>query len=145
MNRFFKTFLLWLLIAVLPLHAVAVTMSTSCGPIHHKAMEVAFQVDTHHHHDGDSAHSHHHDDADIANSESAGSVTDNASPGAPDKHQHSACSACAATCVGACAPPSALNSTPTFDGSEMVVVSPAPLATGIIPGGLERPPRHIFA
>lgn len=144
MNRFFKTFLLWLLIAVLPLHAFARTMSTSCGPIHHKAMEVALEDDTHHHDDAPIVHDHHHD-ADVASSAFNSLVTDDASPETSHEHQHSTCSACTATCIGACAPPSALNSPLTFDGSEMVVVSPAQLATGAIPGGLERPPKHIFA
>lgn len=144
MKRFYKTFLLWLLVAVLPLHAAAGALSMSCGPIHQQAMQVALIDDAHHHHDAsDPSHSHHHDAAQMTKAAADSADAGNASP---ESHHHANCNACTATCIGAAAPPSALfNATPAFNGSEMVTVSPASLATGDTPGGLERPPKHILA
>lgn len=144
MNHFYKTFLLWLLVALLPLHAAAGAMSMSCGPIHQQAMQVASMDDAHHHHDdSDPSHSHHHDAAKMTNAAADASDAGNASS---ETHPHANCTACTATCIGAAAPPSALfNATPVFNGSEMVTVSPASLAIGVTPSGLERPPKHILA
>jgi hypothetical protein len=143
MNRLFKTLLLWLLIAALPLQGFAAAMKASCGSAQHDLLQVAI-MDDEHHDDGVVTHSHHHDaGADSSLSDSAAN-TDKSSA-THDKHQHSSCSACAACCVGAVAPPSASIWTPTYSSSEMVVISPSPLVTGYIPGGLERPPRHTFA
>ncbi|MDB5841667.1 MAG: hypothetical protein JWQ23_3619 [Herminiimonas sp.] len=144
MNRFLKTFLIWLLIAVLPLHAVATTMSTSCGPIHHKAMQVVM-LDHAHQHDSVATQSHHHGEAEAISSSADMSAADDIASETPNTHRHATCSGCTATCVGAAAPPSASNAIPAISGSEMVFVSPAPLVAGFIPGGLERPPRNIFA
>jgi hypothetical protein len=144
MNHFLKTLLLWLLIAVLPLHAVATTMGMSCGPVHQKAMQAVFLDDAHHDH-GVAAHGHHHDDADGASSVSASSATGDTSSGTSNKHQHSTCNGCPASCVGAVALPSASLLTPTYDSSESFVISSSPLVTGFIPAGLERPPKRISA
>ena len=146
MKPSFKTFLLWLLIAVLPLHAAATTVGMSCGAVHQKAMQIAF-VDHAHHDDiaevtEVTVYDHHHN-------HSANSLSDDSSmtadTSAGTAHQHSTCSNCTASCVGVAGPPSAFHSTPAILGTEMVVISPALLTAGIIPGGLERPPRHIFA
>lgn len=143
MNRFYKTFLLWLLVAVLPLHAAAGAMSMSCGPIHQQAMQVASMNDAHHQHGGsDDSHVHHHDAATPANAVADTGDADDASTGT---HQHATCSACTATCIGASAPPSALSLTPTFSGSEMVTVSPVALVVGTPPSDLERPPKPTLA
>lgn len=144
MKRFYKTLLLWLLVAVLPLHAAAGAMSVSCGPIHQQAMQVALMDDARHHHDDSaSSHSHHHDAAQMRNVALDAGDVGNASS---ETHHHANCNACTATCIGAAAPPSVLfNATPAFTGSEMVTVSPASLATGDTLGGLERPPKHILA
>jgi len=144
MNYFFKTYLLWLLVAVLPLQAVGATMSSSCGPVHHKAMQVAsLNSMQHQHHDAtDTAHSHHHDAATMVSSASDDGGADNASSGT---HQYSTCGSCTASCIGATAPPSAPGLTPTVSGSEMVTVAPASLVTGHTPAGLERPPKHLIA
>jgi len=138
----FKTFLIWLLIAVLPLHATATIMGMSCGPVHQKAMQTAF-VD-HAHHEDVAIHDHHHNDAYEANPLSRdSSMTADASAGT--SHQHSPYGNCTASCVGAAGPPSAFHSAPALHGAEIVVISSVPLATGIIPDGLERPPRSTSA
>jgi hypothetical protein len=146
MNRVFKTLLLWLLIAVLPVQGFAAAMKASCGPGRHGSLPISITTDEHHH-DGAAAHAHHHDADMHSVSDSSppeSSVTaDNSSD--THKHKSSYCSACAACCAGAVAPPSALHRTPVHGSSELVLASPAPLVTGYIPGGLERPPRRIFA
>lgn len=142
MKHFYKTFLLWLLVAVLPLHAAAGVISMSCGTASQQAMQVIPMDDAHgHHHDGSTTSHSHHDDA-AAMTQAAADCGDagDASPNAP---HHANCSACAATCIGAAAPPSAFfKPSPSRKGSEMVTISPAALAIGDTPGGLERPPKH---
>jgi hypothetical protein len=144
MNRFLKTLLIWLLMAVVPLNAVAATAGMSCGSGHQQAME---QLESH-----DAAHAmhqdngHHHDMAD-ASGAPHGSATPAADldSGDADAPAHSSCSACSVFCVGAVAPPSVFGSIPAFNGSENVVVAPSPPVTGFIPEGLRRPPRQISA
>lgn len=58
----------------------------------------------------------------------------------------SACSACAACGIAAwSAMPQTLAVTPILFSSVKIVLAPAPLLTGHIPAGLERPPRLTFA
>jgi hypothetical protein len=146
MIRILKTLLLWLLIAALPVQGMAAVMKASCGPAHHGAMPTVTTVNEHHH-DQHASHEHEHHDHAIAHSDSTASgsamTTDQSSAG--HQHENSSCSACAACCAGAVAPPSALLLAPVHGSSEAVLISPAPLVTGHIPDGLERPPRHISA
>ena len=138
MNRAFKTLLLWLLMAALPLQGFAAAMPSNCGSAHH-----GLAVTEAHHHDGMTEHS--HDGAGTHHSASDSAVKANHSPGASHEHQHSSCSTCAACCVGASAPPSSFPMTPAYGSSESFAISQAPLVAGFIPAGLERPPKHIFA
>lgn len=134
MNRILKTFLLWLLLAALPLQGFAAAVQTSCGPMaHHGSSEMATQAQSHNH-EGDSA---------TSSSTEAASKSFRHSVDA--KHKSSFCSACATCCVGAVAPPSVSVLTPVYSSSLPVVFSPAPLVTGFIPAGLERPPKRITA
>jgi hypothetical protein len=142
MNRYLKTLLIWILIAVIPLHAVAATVGMSCAPGHQQAISMAAaasgahamsQGDNHHHASTDRSSSLAHDPADSAALDEA-----DVPPAA-----HSTCSACTAFCIGAVAPPSVNIAIPSFSGSENVVVSAAPSITGFIPDGLRRPPRQI--
>lgn len=134
MNRLFKTFLLWLLLAVLPLQGTAAAVQTSCGPMpHHGAAEMVMQAQSHHHEGDDAA-----DSVTVVAAKSAGDSAD-------IKHKSSHCSACAACCVGAVAPPSISALTSAYSSSLLEVVSPSPLVTGFIPAGLERPPKRITA
>ena len=141
MNRTFKTLLLWLLIAALPLQGLAAAIQTSCGPAHH-ASEISVDANAHHHDGGailnlDDAVAAHHSMPDLS------STSDH--PSTPHKHQASICSACAACCVGAIAFTSGTLFAPTYTSSELVLVSPSPLVSGFIPTGLERPPKRISA
>jgi hypothetical protein len=134
MNRFFKTFLLWLLLAALPLQGIAAAVQTSCGPMaHHGATEVVLQAQSHHH-EGDGL-------ADSATVAVAKATSDSSDI----KQKSSFCSACAACCVGAAAPPSGVAPTSAYNSSLPAVVTPSPLVTGFIPAGLERPPKRITA
>lgn len=142
MNRFLKTFLLWLLFAALPLQGVAAAMQMSCGPMeHHDSAGIVTSAQTHNH-DNQAFVSHRHDgDEDNA-------ADHLASPGEKSsvtEHAGSSCSACAACCVGAVAPPVASLLTPAYSSSLPSVVTPTPLVTGFIPAGLERPPKRITA
>ncbi|MET3133070.1 hypothetical protein AAKU55_003352 [Oxalobacteraceae bacterium GrIS 1.11] len=56
---------------------------------------------------------------------------------------HDCGGACA--CSGACAPPPALAPTTICRAASAVAFTPAPLASGPVPAGLERPPRRVRA
>lgn len=137
MNRSVKTFLVWLLMVVLPLHAAAASVGMSCAPTgRHPVQHLAGAAMAQHQGGGD-VHAHHGGGhADSAAHEADSSAQDLV------KKTHSSCSACSALCIGAVAPPSAFLPLPTFDGSEAVAVAPARLVAGFIPDGLQRPPRH---
>jgi hypothetical protein len=138
MLRVLKTLLIWILIAGLPLQGMAAAIKASCGPAHHHDLH-ASAVHSH------AAHSHHHEsegrqgnagqDASPATMAGDGPVTVH---GAGDS---SYCSACAACCVGACAPPAAIVLPSLHDLSERVLTLPSHIASGFVPGGLERPPK----
>lgn len=139
MNRSLKTFLLWLLIAMLPLHAVAGRLGMSCAPVHHQAQGAAVMsmphhevvTDEHAHHGGEHA----------GQSAELSSDTDSSVSGV-EKQSHGACSACSSFCIGAVAPPSPDLTLPSFDGSDAAVASPAAFVVGFIQDGPQRPPRH---
>lgn len=137
MNRTLKTLLLWLLMAVLPLNAVAAAMGMSCSTVHDRAAQAASAAAVEH---KASEHSAHH----AAGHESAAAQPD-AAPDAGDHAGHSTCSACSAFCVGAVAPPPAVIPAPSTNGSEIVLISPAPWVAGFVPDGHKRPPRHLSA
>jgi hypothetical protein len=144
MNRTLKTLLLWLLIAVLPIQGLAAAMQASCGPAHHTASAISAITEAHSH-AGKVTYSHDGQDAVTHHAASDAPVTADHSSGTPHKHQSAFCSACAACCVGAVAPPSAAIQTPVYSNSGLIVISPPPLVTGFIPAGLERPPKRISA
>jgi hypothetical protein len=132
MNRLFTTLLVWLLMAALPLHAVAAVINLSCA---HSQQ----QADPHADHAAPAidAHAHHGShDADAAAPAAAGDASESGS-----LLSHASCSACSAFCVGAVAPPSASLPLPSFDGCEAVVIAATDFGTGFIPDGLQRPPR----
>lgn len=136
MNRTLKTLLLWLLIAVLPLNAVAASLGMSCAPSHGRSHEQS---------PAPAAAEHAHHGAEHA-PHAAALPPDTDAP-APDVEQqsHGSCSACSAFCLGAVAPPSSDLAFPSFDGSDAAVAAPAALLVGFIQDGPQRPPRHPFA
>lgn len=137
MNRTFKKLLIWLLVALLPLQAVAGSFGMTCAPVH---QQTSHDVPRHAGVDHDmmaGAHDGHHGDH-ASEATSAGQASDHHA----GKLSHSTCSACSAFCLGAVAPPSSLLPTPTFDGSDAVIVSPSAFAVAFIQDGPQRPPRR---
>jgi hypothetical protein len=100
-----------------------------------------------------SAHVHHHDGqamdlphADAAHHGAAMKSVTSSDPSSDDaRHAHSASSLCVSCCVGAVAPPSALDPNAAYSKSLPVIASPSPLVAGVVPHGLERPPKRITA
>jgi hypothetical protein len=142
MNRFLKILLLWLLLAALPFQGMAAAMQAACGPAERSDSAGTAMSMQPHHHDGDAA--------DMAHAGAADGHTATKSPlssdESPDTRQaHSGCSACATCGVGAAAPPPALDLPAVHGDSLPAVISPIPLVAGIVPGGLERPPKRVTA
>lgn len=156
MNRLLKTLLLWILIVALPLQATAAVAKASCGPRHHTVSSVASTTAGEHLHDHGDAGSapHHHHAADTH------AVTDHQSGGADltniahdtstqassaEQIKTSYCSACAACCAGAVAPPSGEIRVALPNTFVAAMTPPAVSFTGIVPSALERPPRQLSA
>lgn len=147
MFRTFKTFLIWLLIAALPIQCLAAVVKASCGPRHHSFSPVVMNVAEHHHDNGAAPYRHHSVDTEAVPDASAVSdaASEDASSMETPTHKISYCSACAACCFGAVAPPSSPAWTPAFSSKESAVIPPKVSFVGYIPAGLERPPRHLSA
>lgn len=142
MNRSLKTFLVWLLMAILPLHALAASAGMSCAPDHRQASQKRDFNSAVHHDMAASMHAHHGTHASSADK----AASDTHTPSAKiEKLTHSSCSACSALCAGAVAPPSAFLPIPSFDGSDAFLESPSAIVPGFIPDGPQRPPRRHFA
>jgi hypothetical protein len=139
MNRSLKTFLIWLLMAILPLHAVAAGVGMSCAPDSSQVSHKVERIDAAHPGAGIEMHAHH--GAHASGAGDSGSDT-HAQPAKFEKQAHSSCSACSALCAGAVAPPSALLAVPSFGGSDVFLVSPLAMVPGFIPDGPQRPPRR---
>lgn len=153
MTRSLKTFLLWLLIAALPIQGFAAALQRSCSS-GHQAMAV-FSVPASDSRSDTGASAHAGMDQHLgmvqADMDHVGPECDDCMDSAsasteksPDSHHinHGSCSTCASCCVGAYAPPSFLSFTLSFDYSEIYQVSAATIDVGFIPDSLERPPRH---
>jgi|SRR5512133_2124929 hypothetical protein len=132
MQRFVKTFLLWLLLAALPLQGLAAAAASSCGPTgHHDAPSgIAPAQPQHHHHDADAGHAR------------PAAPADHAGDG---KQAASSCSACSACCVGAVALPPGSVTTPVHGASVRAAMAFPLLLADFIPGGPERPPKPVTA
>lgn len=138
MNRTLTTFLVWLMMAVLPLHTVAAAANMSCVPPIEPAQRVAMASHASHL-TSDQPHAHH---GAHAAAKASPDASDDAHPAKAGTSVHSSCSACSAFCAGAVAPPSFSLPLPAADGSEPVIVSRADIVAGFIPDGLQRPPRQ---
>jgi len=142
MNRFLKTLLLWLLLVAQPFQGIAATTQTVCGPMENSGSKgIALSAHVHHH-DGQAIDLPH---ADTAHHGAAMKSVTSSDPSADAKPAHSACSLCASCCVGAVAPPSTLNLNAAYSKSLPAVASSTPLVTGVVPRGLERPPKRLTA
>lgn len=145
MNRIFKKLLVWLLVALLPLQAVAGSFGMTCAPVHQQSSQNVQNLAVADHDMMDDAHAGYgseHATHGGEHADQAASADGNASGHHAGKLSHSTCSACSAFCLGAVAPPSSHLPTPTFDGSDAVIVSPSVFAVGFIQDGPQRPPRQ---
>lgn len=135
MNRLFKTFVLWLMLAVLPLQGFAAALQASCGPSQEQVISHATTMSGHH----DMMVAHAKELTDGAQHKHAG--------GAGKKHQHenSICSACAACCVGASVPPTAFTLPSAAFVADVYFIYPTAICAGITLAGLERPPKRYNA
>lgn len=124
--RTFVRYLLWLLIAALPLQGGAVALMSSgvvaaeARASSHGIAKVALDED---HPDAHREHCHDGDNDQGASS-------------------HGKCSHCASCCVGAAAPPAAPSARLPATFSTFVAIAPEPAMTAYIPATLERPPRR---
>ncbi len=137
MNRKLKTFLLWLLICLVPLQGIAASLRASCGPDNQVTASASDATI----HDVATVTSHHdsmtHRHA--ATSDAGLSTTDH---GHAHQHKSAFCGTCGSCCIGAFAPPSKIDWELPISEVSIAIISPAPLVTGYFPNGLERPPRH---
>lgn len=138
-----KTLLVWLLMLVLPLHAVAANVGMACA-LGSATLDMTASVAAAGkgpHHEGHALATGHLDGAHADAVQADGAQDDGCCGNDGASKGHSSCSACSVLCIGAAAPPSSFLPLPTFDGSEAVALLPAPFAAGFIPDGLQRPPR----
>lgn len=143
MTRLLKKYLLWLLIAVLPIQGFAAVVQRSCGSgvmMHpNSSVEPAAQVQSVHVMDAAagidqvvSEHDECPEHASVLSKKASGS----------HGYKHGSCSACASCCVGAAAPPVLLSFILPSNTPEVRRTSGATPVIGFIPDSLERPPRH---
>ena len=145
MNRTLKTYLLWLLIAVMPFQAFAANVLRTCNSGHQGMTMVAATSMNH----GD-ASARSNDavmDQQSGDEEECPEMTssDDQDNDTYKSLKHGSCSACAACFVCAVAPPQLLTFKPSFDSAEVYVTFGSTLVAGFIPDSLERPPRLLAA
>lgn len=138
MNRFLKTLLLWLMLVALPFQGIAASMQTVCAPAAGNGSAGVPAPAQVHHHDDTATHMAHadagHHDASIKPANSPDNTHDG-------EHQHAACSACANCCVGALALLSKPGPDSACRAALPVTAAPLPWLAGVVPSGLERPPK----
>jgi hypothetical protein len=139
MNRVLKTFLLWLLIAVLPVQGFAAALRYGCDP---EQAAAARQMDP--------MAGMAHEAMMMSHGEGHGGEWMAAAPATLDQksshgHKSLSCNAGAVCCLGAAAPPAVPMPAPAFTSAESCYGDPAAIVTGFIPDSLDRPPRHLSA
>ena len=145
MNRTLKTYLLWLLIAVMPFQAFAANVLRVCGSGHQGMTAVVVSSM-----DKGNASAGSHDAVMDQQSVDDEKCPEMASSGdelndTSTSLKHGSCSACAACFVCAVAPPQLLTFKPSSNSAEVYVTFGSTLVAGFIPDSLERPPRHLAA
>ena len=128
---------MWLLIFLIPLQGIAGSIRSYCSPDHQ--LESFSSGGVTHHAGNDTLHSRAMMHAQVARADASHTTT-----GHDDAHQHKS-AFCGNCCIGASAPPSKIDWNLSATTVSIDIVSPAPLVTGYIPNGLERPPRHVPA
>lgn len=145
MNRTLKTYLLWLLIAVMPFQAFAANVLRACSSGHQGTTMVAATLMDH----GDALGGSHDAVMDQQSGDEEDcpemASSDGQSNDTSKSFKHGSCSACAACFVCAVAPPQLLTFKPSFNSVEVYMTFGSTLVAGFIPDSLERPPRHLAA
>ena len=135
MTRIFKIFLLWLLMAAIPVQGIAAALRSACSSeqVRTGVSESEMQADTaavHIHHEGMSSSE--------MTAQSMQHPTDHS-----HHHKTVSCGTCGSCCAGAFAFPVTAATFPHTAKAVVEATSPFPLVTGFIPDGLERPPRQV--
>lgn len=144
MTGSFKTFLLWLLIAVVPFQATAaglracasghlgrsVSVVSAAGErtVQPRSLHVVKAKQT-----GFQGHCPEAAKLKVSKVDT------------PDSSKHGSCSSCAACSVGVFAPPPVLNFPPTFKNPEVFETFGISLVASFIPDSLKRPPRRFHS
>jgi len=147
MIRVLKTFLLLWLMAALPIQGLAAVAQSSCDPAHHASSWPTVALPHQHGQEAATLHEHTHPGLESTAGMHHLHTASMSTPldEARQVHKGSSCSACAACCFGAAAPPSVMSWNPAPTSAEVAFDFHPLLFTGHIPPGLERPPRHFFA
>lgn len=142
MNRFLKTLLLWLVLLALPFQGIAAAMQSVCTPSAGKGsagVPVSLEV---RHHDGHAMNMAH---ADAGHQHASVKVSNASGKSNDSKHAHAACSLCAHCCAGAYALLSKPDPEPGCRNCLPVTTATLPWLAGVVPSGLERPPKRMTA
>jgi hypothetical protein len=144
MTRTLKIYLLWLLIAMIPLQAMAVNVLRACSSAPQGVTMVATSM-----HHGDVAAASHGSATDqlVGCDEECAEMafSDDESNDTSKFFKHGSCSACATCGIAVVAPLQLMTFNPLHDSTEVHVTFGTILFTGFIPDSLERPPRHLSA
>jgi hypothetical protein len=122
--RLFVRYLLWLLIAALPLQGVAAAAMACHDGLKQATAPSHPMADTAEHLDA------------AAPAHCAGEQNDHSAS------THGKCSQCASCCIGAAAPPAIHKAVTPADLPTTAVAAPEPAMTVYVPATLERPPRQ---
>ncbi len=135
MPRALRTLLSFLIMLAIPLQGFAAASMVFCGP-HHASLTQPGHSD--HHHDGAAAPGHHHD---------AGPAADAGETGFEGylKFLSVKCSACASCCSLAAVPIAPFPPLTFLPAISVAVPFFGSSYSGIVPDGLERPPRQHLA
>jgi hypothetical protein len=139
----FRSAVMWLLLLALPLQGFAAATMLNCGPNHHQMWKasVATQAVAHEH----SGHGDHHHPMGSADLDATSASSEPGDDGSPVQHLGKLtkfkCSACAACCMGAALPATALTfqSPPPAEPPDFSVLASH---VGFLTDGPDRPPRH---
>lgn len=158
MHRFFRAFLVWVMVIAMPVQGMATSAMVVCGPSHERMTQglmldapgVASSRAAHGH--DDSAMDHGVHQGEHVHPASGGPVADLPSAGADvdgtvglfPHHGKFSCSACAACCSALALPASFVLPEPSTPVHLVRMASVEPVASHQ-PDGLERPPRTILA
>lgn len=142
MTRTFKTYVLWLLIAVMPFQAFAANVLRACGA-GHQGMSMLVVAQAAKATVGQDSGRDIPTNEPVSRAEHCKDAVSSkpAVAESSDSSKQGSCSACAACTVGAYAPVPTLTFKPAFNSAEVYETLGVTLIAGFIPDSLKRPPR----